>query len=221
MQHSNFSLIKDRFKYTVYSTTSKSKMVNALKTHFNDPNLTDSFPYAIALIDTTTGEPLTFMLTTDEKPDVSSFEFYLNQIPDLNLNNLTLLLALSMPGNQKQENTFQFPSDYPSAFAKQLLQETYGKLVFNDQFENLIRSCLPQKEQTKENLSYYRKAFNKRQSDFFKKAETLHLPDNTNLYDFLKEFTPLRESSMEFGFVMTPNHKAAFRFSELANQILV
>lgn len=221
MQPSNYSFIKNRFKYTAYSITSESPLSHALKTHFNDPKLTDAFPYAISLIETTTGEPLTFILTTDEKPDVSSFEFYLKQLPDFNLNNLTLLLALSMPGNQKQENTFQFPSDYPSKFAKQLLQETYGKVVYNDQFENLIRACLPQKEQTKENLSYCRKAFNKRQWDFFKKAANLFLPDNTNLYEFLKEFTPIKESNMEFGFVISPNHKAAFRLSELVKQVLV
>ncbi|MEX2379161.1 MAG: hypothetical protein WD530_00340 [Vicingaceae bacterium] len=218
MPHSNYSFLKDRFKYTIYSTTSESSLTSALRTHFNDPELIDSFPYAISLIETTTGEPITFMLTTDEKPDCSSFEFYLNQLPDLNLNNVTLLLALSMPGTQKQVNIFQFPSEYPSTFAKELLQETYGKLVYDHQFENLIRTCLPQKEQTKENLSYYRKAFNKRQCDFFKKAKTLFLPDNTNLYVFLKDFTPVRESNMEFGFVTTPNHKEAFRFSELVNQ---
>ena len=70
------------------------------------------------------------------------------------------------------------------------------------------------------NINEYRRLYNGRHGDFYKKLEGLFLPDGYSLYKLLETYTPYHSMSNGFGFLTAPKHKLAYQFIEKAKKYL-
>jgi hypothetical protein len=220
MQKTKFGFLSNHFHYYQFEIIPGSEFHNQVKKQYQD-NYGD-YKYGICLIENETKSILDICcLTNDDTSDFSSFHFYLNQLPNLDLNSIALLLALiSNTHSRLTNNFFQIPHNYPSQFAKIFLKDTFGQVVFTFQFMQLLSFCLPQSENSHNQINEYRRLYNLRQADFFKKLEGLYLPDGYSLYKLLKTYTPYHSMPNNFGFLTRPTHKLAYEFIEKAKKYI-
>lgn len=220
MLQNKFTNLKNYFHYQTIELE-KGDIFNKFQSIYRET--TNSYKYGLGIIEIETNEILPIGLT-NEKSSYESFEYYLNQLPSLDLHNVSLLLALVSNNTLVQNNIFQFPTNYPSLFAKEILKETYGNLVFRHQLMFLLASCLPTEETDSYQLNEYCRQYNNRQNSFFNKLENLYLTDGCNLSELLKIYTPFGKKNrddFDFGFVTQPLYKLAYQFIQSSNKYIL
>lgn len=220
MQKTKFGFLSNHFHYYHFEITPNNEFYNQTVTHYGDCYL--DYKYGIGLIENETKSILEICcLTNDEDSDFSSFRFYLDQLPNLELNSVALLFALTSNNHSRRiNNVFHIPKNYPSEFGKAFLKDTFGQVIFTFQFMELLSFCLPKDENSHNQINEYRRLYNTRQADFYKKLESLYLPDGYSLYELLKAYTPYDTMTNDFGFITYPTHKLAFKFIEKAKHYL-
>lgn len=223
MKKSKLAFLNNFFRFEHCKLAADTKLSNAIKEYYSNElykhfaNL-DDYKYGVGLVEVETMEPITFALANNEKEDYSSFEFYLNQLPDLSLKNVALLFALSRQDNVLIDDIFKIPAKYPSSFAQSLLGNTCGQVVFTCDFMHLLSCCLPDEENTFNQINEYRKAYNKRDMNSLRRLEELRLPDGANFYALLEEYTPFRVKDETLGLICFSTHKLAFEFIQKAKR---
>lgn len=224
MNKSKFGFLSTHFRYEIVELTPGNDYYATVKDYYKDLDYDNiqNFKYSNRLIEIQTNEILAFGLTDDNNLDYSSFQFYLDQLPTLELNDVAFLFALVKENDKfPLKNAFQFPNNYPSRFAQSFLSETYGQIVFTYQLMQLLCFCLPPKENSHNQINDYRRLYNLRQANFFKKLEGLILPDGFSLSKLLKSYTPYHSDNYGFGFVRKPTHKLAYSFIEKSKKYLL
>lgn len=220
MQKTTFGFLSNHFHYQLFKISQNNEFYEQAKKQY--PENYANYKYGICLIENESKSILDICcLTNEDTTDFSSFHFYLNQLPNLDLNSVALLFALVSNGETRlHNNAFQIPGNYPSEFGKMFLKETFGQVVFTFQFMQLLSFCLPQNENNHNNINEYRRLYNGRHGDFYKKLEGLFLPDGYSLYKLLETYTPYHSMSNDFGFLTAPKHKLAYQFIEKAKKYL-
>lgn len=220
METANLALLSNHFSYKEIEIKSKKDFFEQVKFLYPENYL--DFQYGVCLVENSTEKILDICYLTNKKFSYNNaLSFYLKQLKNLELNSVALMLVLCSNNQSKLfENIYEFPENYPSEFAKAYLKSTYGKIIFNSQFIDLLSFCLPQNETQLLQLNEYKRLYNLRDANFFKKLENIFLPDGYSLYQLLKNFTPFYSSDDDFGFVTFPNHKSAYLFMESAKKYL-
>jgi len=149
-----------------------------------------------------------------------TFEFFLEQLPSLQLSDVSLFLDLIHKEPTVFGTFFQLPIDYPSTFCKDFLKDTYGYIVYNYHFMQLIQFCLPFGG-TFGVVNEYRNKYNKRTPEIYQKLEKMYLPDGSNLGELLKRYTiKTLNGNPDYGFVSYPRHDEAYHFIVSAQKYL-
>lgn len=218
MDDSKFGFLSNHFSFHHFELSQSCEFYEQVKTFYPDTYF--DYKYGVCFIEKETKTVLNIVcLTNDDNSDFSSFQHYLNQLPNLDLNNVAFLFALTSDNNSRLlNNVFQIPENYPSEFAQSFLKETSGQIIYTYQLMELLSFCLPQSENNHNQINEYRRLYNLRQADFYKKLEELYLPDGYNLYKLLKSYTPYYSTTNDFGFLRVPTHKLAYRFIEKAKK---
>lgn len=222
MQKSKFGILANYFHYNQFEINKKdnSKLLEKVKEYYND--VYQNYKYATCLIETETNDILyVSCLTNIDNLNVKRFGFYLDQLPNLELNTVSMLLAFSSQSNSTLLNDiFQIPENYPSDFCRMYLKDTFGRVVFTFQFMELLSFCLASEENNTKQITEYKRLFNQRNSSFFEKLNSLYLPDGYSLYKLLKKHTPFESDSTDFGFVTHAKQDIAYKFIKRANKYL-
>ena len=139
----------------------------------------------------------------------------------LSLSDVALFFAVEWGNKNLYENIFKIDENYPSEFAAELMKETYGTVLFYDQFTTLLAACLPPRENTYQDRNEYRLAFNVGRVDKLKNLETMTLPDGVNLVEFLLKYTVNKNNGADwYGFIGNSTHKLAYNFIVRAKKYL-
>ena len=226
MEKSKYSFLNNHFKFIQFELDKSNEYYTPFIKYCKENKFYEDcikeYKYGTCLFEIETKEPFFTELTNDEA-DYSSFEFYLNQLPDLELDNVAYLFSLVSDGATKQlQDAFSIPTNYPSEFAKAYLKDTYGQVVYTYQFMSLLSCSLIGDDNQYNYINDYRRLFNCRAKKVFDKLEELYLPDGYSLYKLLESYTPYNnnEYSGGFGFVKTPTHKIAWDFIERAKKYI-
>lgn len=168
-------------------------------------------PYIIALTEKKTGEPISVWQNSEPHDSTENLFFYLEQISEVNFQNLLMLLTFAFsPGESpKMENAFQFPQNYPSTVAMEILKETYGRILYHHQLENLIRCCTPLLSPA----VHYRKGLNRKETQCIQTLESLYFPDDVPLKLVLNHYMPLGNPKTQIttGLVVAPPFAEAYK----------
>jgi len=220
MQKTKLGVLGNYFQYHLFKIAPNNEFYKEVEREYN--NCFANYKYAIGLIENKTRTCLHICcLTNDDKFDFSSFQFYLNQLPNLDLHSVAFLFALTYNIESRLiNNAFQTPENYPSEFAKSFLKDTFGQVVFAFQFTELLRVCLPKEENSHNQINEYRRLYNLREANFYKKLQDLYLPDGYSLYKLLEAYTPCNTKSNDFGFLISPTYKLAYTFIQSAKKYL-
>jgi hypothetical protein len=156
------------------------------------------------------------------EPDLAlntQFEKAIYNLPDLSINNVSMLLAWSILKNKVIENIFEVPNNYISEIALELLQDTYGYILYAEQLNKLLYACNNSSTITYKLLDEFRKGFNMRKSNIIDDLKKWVLPDGINLYELLTLYTPL-STNEGFGFLSKPQYFNAIKFIKHSKQAL-
>ncbi len=220
MKITQFGFLTDYFEYRLYKAK-EPPVIDLVKIQYGEHFVPHA--YAVCLVDKKSETILELTALTSEPEEPAHFElfdFYVNKLPDLNLHMVAYMLALvSSPGKPLDE-PFKLAADYPSEFAAEYLKDTHGNIVYTYQFMELLSFCLPHENNSHNQMNKYRSLFNQKQDEFLREMEAWYLPDGYSLYDLMKQFTPLRRENDEWGFLIQPNHKTAFRFIKTMNKYM-
>jgi hypothetical protein len=179
--------------------------------------------YAVCLFEKPTGTVLELCGLYSDGNKISRFEsfgYYLDRLPGMDLHSVAFLFALLSGRPEKLDEPFTFGPGYPSEFAALYLKDTFGHVVYTDQFMELLSFCPPSEENNHDKRNEYRRLYNQKQGDFLEKLNQLTLPDGCSLYELMKMATPLRREHDAFGLLMEPNHKMAYTFVAAAKKYL-
>ena len=215
-----YSFLSKHFSYQKFEMNTSNEFHEKSKPLFIHEDVLQ-FKYGCCFIENETRE-IIFLdsLSSHETNAYESFQFYLDQLPNLDLQNIAYMLNLiSNSTNGLLQNAFEFPKDYSSEFCKILTKETYGIIFYRIQLMELLKSCLPIEENSLKELVEYTRMYNCRQYSFFKKMETLVLPDGFNLTSLLEKYT-LRKENSGIGFVYNREYNTAYLFKEKVKKYL-
>jgi hypothetical protein len=219
MQVDSFGFLSSYFHYEHFKISDNATVKTLVKSLYKEDYV--NYKYATCLVETETNSIIDVsILYTDDKSlkQIDSFNIYLNQLPSLDLSTVAFMFALvSLPDNKLLNNPFSIQDVNPSDFAKVYLKNTFGNVIYTFQLMELLHFCLPAEESSYNELNSYRKMYSTKQTTFFRKLESLCLPDGYSLYELLKTYTPLRKEHDNFGYLIKPNHKLAYLFIQKAN----
>ena len=222
MNKLKFGFLGEYFYYQNFKIRETDALDNLLKQTYKENYA--NYEYALCLVEKNTNAviDISFLHSKDNDfEQTNHFNFYLNQLPGLDLDNVALMFALiSTPNNKLIDGVFSIQNNYPSEFAKAYLKRTFGNVIYTYQFMELLSFCLPAEENNYKDLNDYRKLYNIKQTAFLKKLENLYLPDGYSLFTLMKSFTPLRKELDDFGYLIKPNHKLAHLFIQQASKYL-
>ena len=213
IEKGKYSFLSRHFSYQQFEMSPSNEFFEKSKSLMHIDEFTCKYGYCF--IDNESREVIFLdQLCNHETNVYERFQYYLDQLPNLDLNNIIYLLDLT--GRSEiglLPNAFEFPKDYPSEFGKSLTQETYGMIFYRIQLMELLKSCLPSDEGSLKELVEYTRMYNCGYSSFFKKLETLYLPDGFSLNTLIDKYT-LRKDNSEIGFVYGRRYKEAYLFRE-------
>lgn len=223
MQQQDFSHLKDHFSFEVFDLNSAHRFSETLieKAEKQFFHLED-FPFGIVFYEKETDFILYSLHSSSMDCNYEPFEFYLKQLPTLELSDVAYFFSLIDFKIPLQSKAFKFDELYPSEFSKEFLKDTYGNVVYTYQLMQLISFCLRPEERDFNLMNDYRRGYNKRLSKTFEKLKTLYLPDGYSLYELLRNYTPTKTSEFdkEFGFVCSPRHSLAYEFIQRAKKYI-
>ena len=221
MKQRDFSFLTDHFNYEVFELTPEHRLTSYIMQKWKESDAVklmqeQKIKYACVLKEISSDEIL-YSFESAEQIDINTiliaYQFYLKQLPSLYLSDVAIFFAALFDAEYLCDNLFEVDENYPSEFAAELLKETYGNVLFYDQFTTLLAACLPAAENTYQGRNEYRLAFNIGKMTKLEKFETMSLPDGANLAKFLKEYTPLHKWDPGwYGFIKHPTHKLAYEF---------
>lgn len=229
MKQRDFSFLADHFNFEVFELTPEHPLTNTILKELEDSGqrewaFNNNIKYAGVFKEISTNEVLYTLLNQIPlklNNELKGYDFYLKKLPSLSLADVAMFFAMDWKNKNLYENIFKMDENYPSEFAAELLKETYGKVIFTNQFTTLLAACLPQKENTHKDRDEYRKAIGLSLVDKLKKFETVVLPDGVNLNEFLLKYTINKyNGSDRYGFIKQPNHKLAYNFITRAKKYL-
>ena len=108
------------------------------------------------------------------------------------------------------ENPFKTRENYPSEFAQNYLKNTFGLIVYKNQLIELLKASLPYSKHNANHINSIIKSFNQKKHNTYDELKNLILPDNYNLFELLKENTPLCNFNKEIGIVVDPNYRLSY-----------
>lgn len=229
MKQRDFSFLAKFFNYEVFELTPEHRLTSYIVQKWKESDTVklmeeQKIKYACVLKEISSDEIL-YSFESAEQIDIDTilkvYQFYLRQLPSLRLSDVAIFFAALFDAEYLCDNLFEVDENYPSEFAAELLKETYGNVIFYDQFTTLLAACLPAAENTYQNRNEYRLAFNTGKMAKLEKLETMTLPDGINLAKFLKKYTPIHKWDSEwYGFIGHPTHKIAFDFITRAKKYL-
>jgi hypothetical protein len=217
----NYSFLAEHFGFKFFDIKSNDPLVGEMKKYYAEINFEhwQDYQHAAAFIEKKSGDAILFDISNNSF-DYDCYGFYLKQLPSLKLSDVAFFFTLLQDGTFLKDAIFKIPDNYPSTFAKEILKETYGNVVYSHQLLLLLASCLPKEEVSHKQLNEYRKDFGLRRASFFEKLENLFLPDGCNLGELLRQYTPRKIADCDFGFVTLSTHKLAFDFIQKAKKYL-
>ena len=224
MKKSKYSFLNNHFTFQCYEMNPNDEhYLTYIKNREGDEEIDISFTHGASLWENDTKEIIDGRIS-GSKMDFSSFEFYLNQLPDLELNNVAYMFSLVYNNaTNLLEDAFSFPKDYPSEFAKSYLMKTYGRVVTTDQFTGLLSCCLIGDDNNHNYINESRRKFCMRYNEIFEKLEALYLPDGYSLYKLLEDYTPIgtgSEPRTNIGTVFNQRHVIAWDFIKKAKKYI-
>lgn len=217
----NYSFLAEHFNFEFFYLKSDHPLIEKLKNYYDEINFDGwkDYKYGSAFIEKQSGHSFFFDISNDIF-NYECYEYYLKRLPSLSLPDVSFFFQLILNNFPLRENIFKIPVNYPSPFAKELLRETYGNVVYSHQLMLLLANSLPFEERSHNLFNEYRKQFGLRKAAFFDKINTLFLPDGFNVGKLLKEYTPIKNDNYEYGFVTMPSHQLAFEFIKRAKKYL-
>lgn len=220
MFNSKFGFLSNHFSFKYFDLKSNNDFYKDAKKIL--PASCENTKFAICFVENETNAVLQVYGYTSEKKSFDiSFQHYLNQLPNLELNNVAFLFAMTNTEDLPLlDNAFEIPKNYPSNFCKSFLKETNGQVVYTYQLMQLLSFCLPTEENSHSQINDYRRQYNMRQASFYERLKTLYLPDGYSLYKLLEDYTPYYRTTGDFGFLTTPTHKMAYSFIEVARKYI-
>ncbi len=227
MGKSNYGFLNNHFKFCQFELIPSNEFyipfINYCRENQYFIECINDYKYGTCIYELDTKSIITVGLV-NEISSCNSFEIYLNQLPDLQLNNVAYLFSLVSDNTINAVlNAFSFPTEYPSEFAKEFLKDTYGQVVYTYQLMELLSFCLKGDENQHDLINDFRKKFNLRDASFFEKLAGLNLPDGFSLYKLLENYTPCckNENTRGMGFVITPTHSTAWKFIKRAKKYII
>ncbi len=229
MKQRDFSFLTKHFDFETFEITPEHRLTKQIFKKWEEWVLTesskeDNIKYACAFKGMSSD---TILFSYESSEPINSdaylkgYYFYLKQLPSLNLSDVAMFFAFEWYNENLIEGIFKIEENYPSEFAAELLKETYGKVVFTNQFTTLLAACLPVKENSHKDREGYRRGFNMSATDKFKKMESMYLPDGVNLAEVLRKYTINKNNGIEnYGFISHPTHKIAYDFITRAKKYL-
>lgn len=158
----------------------------------------DNSQFNYALVLTEGGDPfIDFWLSTAPFPNhQAAFESYLEQLPSLSFSNVSYLFELvcNYDDHGISANPFQIPENYPSEFARCILSDTYGRVVYRHQVETLVMSCSGKPswfdlEYCGKKRSMISNQINRKVAEFCHELEKMTLPDGCPLWQLLTGYS--------------------------------
>ena len=229
MTATNFLALSNYFKFIPVEYGKDEKIDIAFRKILPEIVEREDWKYGTAFMEVETGNILGIGIDFENHRAWAAYEnelfrHYLQQLPDLELKNVDFFFYL-VGSRTKLDNAFKMPENYPSQFAFSVLSETYGQILYDYQFIELMRCCkeLSLDEKLPTALIDFRKHFNTRRPYLFEKLKTLHLPDGTNLFKLIADYTPNGrngEQTMHLGFLTHPSYQYTYEFINLAKKYL-
>jgi hypothetical protein len=223
MTPTNFSFLKNYFSWDTIPLDDESnplcKMANQYIKDYYPDDIGD-FPYASVFYEKSSNEIFVGNPTSSRVSNKEAFEFFLGQLPSLQLSDAAFFLRLIQQEAPLIEDYFQFSLDYPSPFCKEFLKDTYGYIVYDYQFMQLVHFTF-RYGGTFDVLNEFRTGYNKRKTETLEKLENMYLPDGYNLASLLKQYTIKSiDHYHDYGFVIYPMHDEAYHFMACAEKYL-
>lgn len=204
----HFELLKDSEIYNIFKKDCETRI--------------DECKYGVGIIETQTNN-IFVLEVSNEIENYESVEYYLQQLPNLDLKTVTMFLCMTGANSILVENLFRMPDNFPSPFAASFLKETYGNIFFDYQFIQLLQCSLPNEEKGLKQIVEYKRQFNCGMARFTDKLKELYLPDGYNLYDLFEKYTPggrRNNTENKFGFAVHPSYISAYQFINYLKNIL-
>jgi hypothetical protein len=223
MQKKNFAHLKEHFVYETFQLDSQHRFVETAKKYYEKIKFdTQGYNFINAFYEKDTDYIFHFNISQKDDFKNDAFEFYLKQLPVLDLSNITYLFTLTNWTKKLLPNAFEFATDYPSEFCKEFLKDTYGKVIYPWQYMQLLSCCLQGEANNHTQINEYRRWYNLRMAKMFTILETLYLPDGYSLTKLLQEHTPLTttEEDYGYGFVSKPDTAYSWEFIQRAKKYI-
>jgi len=229
MKQRDFSFLAEHFNFETFELTPEHRLTNYIFKELKDSGRSEwpvyqDIKYACVFKEMSTDEVLYSFPSPspiDIEDELRGYNFYLKLLPSLSLADVALFFAVEWGNKNLYENIFKTDESYPSEFAAELLKETYGNVLFYEQFTTLLAACLPARENTYQDRNEYRLAFNVGRVDKLKNLETMTLPDGVNLVEFLLKYTVNKNNGADwYGFIGNSTHKLAYNFITRAKKYL-
>lgn len=219
MKNNLYEKLNAHFEIKSFNLTQDKIANKVFEKEYKDYDFAD-YPFGVGIYERKSKSifPLHLSALNCDNPN-EAFQYHLNQLPELTIHNLAMLIALSnFDENLKIRNAFNYPNDYPSDFAKSILKDSYGYILFPYHFYNLILSCQGENvPRSTLQLSDALRDFNKSNVDFFEKIKNYLLPDGTSFYKLLLDCTILKsyDTNNLCGLISQPRYNIAYKMLEL------
>jgi hypothetical protein len=223
MQKQNFVHLKEHFMYETFQLDSGHRFAESAKQNYDKIKFdTQGYNFISAFYEKNTDHIFYFNISEKNDFKNDAFEFYLKQLPVLDLSNITYLFTLTNSSKKLLPNAFEFAPDYPSEFCKEFLKDTYGKVIYTWQYMQLLGCCLQGEVNNHNQINEYRRWYNLRMAKIFTILETLYLPDGYSLTKLLREHTPLipEEADYGYGFITRPDIAYSWEFIQSAKKYI-
>jgi hypothetical protein len=225
----DYSFLLNHFGFEIFSLNSNNRFIEFIKKKYEDIKV-EQFEYAYVLVEFKTDFVFQYGLSTELNFNFSNFKYYLSVLPELNLNNINLLLTLSSNAIKRCNNPFEFDDSYLFDVYQCSFSESYGKIVYRHQFRELLdlaenseksnRELLP--KTIEESLDYLRR-YNCRENKIFDILSQLHLLSGVSILSILQYNTPIKSIDSkddDFGFLYDSSKSVAIEFVKRAKQYL-
>lgn len=158
MQQKNLCILKEYFVFEKFKLDSQHRFTEQVLLDLKKRNLySREYKFINAFYEKDTDHLITFKISSKDDFNNDWFEFYLKQLPGLALSDVKYMFALSNSWVQMRSNYFEIPADYPSAFCKKFLKDTYGNMVYTWQFMELLGCCLQGEDNSHQRIDEYRR----------------------------------------------------------------
>jgi hypothetical protein len=176
-----------------------------------DAETLSSFKYGLCLYKDQNQLIGVVMLSNDSSINYNEkFSYYLSCMENVSLDSVSLLIVYLMHSDYLIENPFKTRENYPSIFAQNYLKNTFGFIVYKFQLIELLKASLPYSHHNANHINSFIKSFNQKKHNTYNEFRNLILPDNYNLFELLRENTPLGSNNNDIGIVVDPDYRLTY-----------